>query len=116
MTKMKELTQETFRQFVYDYKEQPRLLPSAPVFIDFYSQFCQPCKMMEPVIDQLSTEYKDIQFYKAETSECSELCSLFNFVSVPTFVLINPNGNVTIISGATPKVKLKEAIEKHLKE
>lgn len=73
------------------------------VFVDFYAEWCGPCKMTAPVIEQLATEQKDITFYKVDVDQNSELASQYSVFSIPTFVIFK-NGQIAAqFSGAMSK-------------
>ena len=68
-----------FKKEVLDYK--------GLVFVDFYADWCGPCKMTEPVIEELSKELKDIKFVKVNVDENPELTSPYQVFSIPTFMI-----------------------------
>lgn len=82
--------------------------------IDFYGEFCMPCKMLSPIIDQLITQYKDsdnVDIQKLDIEENVELAKLHNIRSVPTILFIKNDEVVDKINGATSKKVILDKIE-----
>ena len=73
------------------------------VFVDFYAEWCGPCKMTAPIIEQLATEQKDITFYKVDVDKNSELASQYSVFSIPTFVIFKDGQIAAQFSGAMGK-------------
>lgn len=67
---------------------------SGTVLIDFYAEWCMPCKMMSPVIEELAKEYDEVKFVKINVDENEDLAIEYNVVSIPTLVVMK-NGEVT---------------------
>lgn len=61
---------------------------SEKVFIDFYADWCGPCKMVEPEVKKLANEVKDVEFVKVNIDRAKELADLFKIQAIPTFVMI----------------------------
>jgi len=97
-------TQTTFKQDVLDKK--------GLVFVDFFAEWCGPCKMTGPIIDQLAQEKKDILFYKVNVDENGDLASQYSIFSIPTFVLFKDGSIVGQFSGAMGKEGFEEEIRK----
>lgn len=57
------------------------------VFVDFYAEWCGPCKMTGPIIDELSNEMKNLKFVKVNVDESPELSSSYQVFSIPTFMI-----------------------------
>lgn len=113
----KKLTTTEFIELVFDYTKEKewKFKGSKPAIIDFYADWCAPCKMVAPVLEQLSEEYKDkIDIYKVNTEQESELSSVFGIMSIPTFLFIPMEGVPSLEPGAFPKQAFKEIIEEHL--
>jgi thioredoxin len=86
-----------------------------PAIIDFYAQWCGPCRMLSPVLEDVSVEYAGkIDFYKVNVDEENELASYFGIRSIPTLIFISRNGQMQRSQGAMGKAQLKQAIEKIL--
>ena len=114
----KHLTKEQFMAQVYDYKSHPgsfKFLGKRPALIDFYAAWCGPCKMLSPVLEELSNEYAGkVDIYKINVDEEEDLASLFAIRSIPTLIFIEKDGTMHRSQGAIGKPQLKEAIEKVL--
>lgn len=112
------LTSEQFMARVGDYKSNPghfEFLGDKPALIDFYAEWCGPCKMLAPVLEELSGEYAGkVDIYKVNVDEEEELAMLFGIRSIPTLIFIGQDGTMHRSQGAMGKPQLKEAIEKTL--
>jgi len=111
---MEHLTKETFKEKIFDYenKKEWEFNKELPAIIDFYADWCGPCKMVAPVLEELSNEYKDkINIYKVNTDQENELAGLFEISSIPTILFIPVNGKPQVSVGALPKNGFKKAIK-----
>lgn len=109
------LTKEQFLRRIADYEKNPdsfRFLGSRPVLIDFYAGWCGPCKMLAPLLEEVSDEYAGrVDIYKVDVEQEEELAALFRVRSIPTLVYIPMDGQIRVTQGAVGKPQLKEAIE-----
>ena len=86
-----------------------------PAIIDFYADWCGPCKMVTPILEELSNEYKDkLIIYKVDTEQERELSSVFGIRSIPSILFIPVEGQPMMQAGALPKSVLKNIIEGEL--
>ena len=86
-----------------------------PAIIDFYADWCGPCKSIAPVLEELSDEYKGrLSIYKVDTDKEVELSSLFRIQSIPTLLFIPAEGAPMMQRGAIPKSAFKQVIEERL--
>jgi thioredoxin 1 len=111
------LTTGEFKQKVFDYTTETewKYQGTIPAIIDFYADWCGPCKMVAPVLEELAKEYEGkIVIYKVDTEAESELAEIFNIRSIPTFLFIPMNDSPVLQPGAFPKKVFKEVIEDHL--
>ena len=111
------MTLQDFREIIFDFeKEQEwRYKGSLPAIIDFYADWCGPCKTVAPVLEELSHEYEgQLIIYKVDTEKEAELSSLFGIQSIPTFLFIPMDGNPMVQSGAIPKKAFQQVIEQRL--
>lgn len=111
------LTKQTFLEKVFDYEKNKdwNYQGERPAVIDFWAPWCGPCKMVGPIIDELSDEYKGkVDFYKINTDEEQELAGAFGIRSIPSLLFIPKEGQPKMAVGAVPKESMKEAIEKEL--
>ena len=85
------------------------------IFIDFYADWCEPCKVLEQILEELMPEYKDrIIFYKVNIEEESQLSEIFEVKHIPHFVTISKDGGVSPGDGALNKETLKYFLEELL--
>lgn len=111
------LTKETFLTKVFNYEKNQdwKFEGDLPAVIDFWAPWCGPCKMVGPIIDELSEEYKGkVNFYKVNTDEEQELGSVFGIKSIPSMLFVPKEGQPKMSVGALPKESLIEAVEKEL--
>ena len=119
-SKMKtiELTKADFLQKVMNYEENPtewKYVGDKPCIIDFYANWCGPCKMVAPILEELAAEYEgQIYVYKVNTEEQQELAGAFGIQSIPSLLFCPMEGQPQMAQGALPKETLKEAINEVL--
>lgn len=114
---MEHLTKETFIEKIHDFDNDAewQFKGDLPVVIDFYADWCGPCKMVAPILEELSEEYKGkINIYKVNTEEHQELAAAFNIRSIPSLLFIPKNGKPQMAMGALPKESFKKAFEEIL--
>lgn len=112
-----QLTTRGFKEKIFDYdtvndwKYQGEL----PAIIDFYADWCGPCKMVAPVLEELSKEYEGrLLIYKVNTDIEQELAAVFGIQSIPTILFIDAAGEPIMQPGAFPKHVFKKVIEESL--
>ena len=112
------LTKETFIEKVFDYEKgkEWKFKGDKPAIIDFYADWCGPCKAVSPILDELSKEYEGkIDILKIDTEKESELAALFGIRSIPSILFIPQEGKPQMSQGALPKEGFKEAFKDILK-
>ena len=113
-----QLTTELFKTEIFDYtqSEDWNYQGDVPVIIDFYADWCGPCKMVAPVLEELSKEYEGkLKIYKVDTEAEQELSSVFGIRSIPSILFVPTGGKQPMMqAGALPKNALKDVIEKEL--
>jgi thioredoxin 1 len=112
-----QLTADEFRQKVFDFEKNKewKYEGTLPAVVDFWAPWCGPCRMVGPVIDELSKEYEGkVNFYKVNTDEEQELSSMFGIQSIPSLLFIPINGEPKMAMGALPKKELKRIVEDEL--
>lgn len=97
-------------KFTRDNFENEALKSSLPVLVDFYAEWCGPCRMLGPIIDEIAEEASDFKVGKVNIDEQPELATGYQIMSVPTLVVIK-NGEVTNrITGVTSKQKILDML------
>ena len=111
------ITKEDFAKKVYDIKnvksaDDLKLIGNKPVVIDFYAPWCGPCKMLEPIFEEVSEEYKSkVDFYKVDIDEELEIAVAFGIRSVPMMLYIPTEGKPNLEVGAPNKDQLKYLVD-----
>ncbi|MCB0409008.1 MAG: thioredoxin [Flavobacteriales bacterium] len=111
------LTNEKFKSDIFNYEESQdwNFKGELPAIIDFYADWCGPCKMVAPILEELSEEYAGkINIYKVNTEIEQELSAAFNIRSIPSILFIPKEKQPMMQAGALPKNVLSEVIEKEL--
>jgi len=114
---LEHLTKQTFLDKVFNFEVNKdwKFEGELPAIIDFYADWCGPCKMVAPILEELSTEYNGkINIYKIDTEAEQELAAAFNIRSIPSMLFIPMNGQPQMAVGALPKDALKNTISKVL--
>ena len=112
------LTKETFLQKVFNFEENKewKFEGNKPALIDFYADWCGPCKMLAPILEQLSEEYGDkIDIYKIDTEAEQELSAAFGIRSIPSMLFCPLGEEPQMANGALPKADLERIIAEVLK-
>ncbi len=115
---LEHLTKETFMSKVFNFEtnKEWKYEGTRPAIIDFYADWCGPCRMVAPILEELKTEYGDkLEIYKVNTEEQSELSSLFGIRSIPSLLFIPLEGQPQMAMGALPKDTFRKAINDVLK-
>ena len=86
--------------------DQEVLHSNKPVLVDFYADWCGPCKMMGPIIDQMANEMTDVKVCKINSDEEPELATQFNILSIPTVIAFKDGKAVNQSVGVAPKDRL----------
>ena len=110
------LTTEKFKEEIFDYTKEKewKYKGDKPAIIDFYADWCGPCKMIAPVLEELSEERKEVNIYKVDTEVELELSGVFQIRSIPSMLFIPMEGQPMMQAGALPKGALEEIIDKEL--
>jgi len=108
------LTKETFKNKVFDYENNSewKYEGDLPAIIDFYADWCGPCKMVEPVLEELAEEYDGkMHIYKIDTDAEQELAAAFGIQSIPSMLFIPMGEKPQMAMGALPKDTIKKAMK-----
>ena len=100
------LTKETFLNKVFNYEKNKEweFEGEKPCIIDFYADWCGPCKVVAPVLEELAKDFDGkIDVFKVNTEEEQELASVFGIRSIPSFLFVPSEGKPQMAMGAMPK-------------
>ena len=115
---LEHLTKETFQSKVFNWEQNKewKYEGTVPCLIDFYADWCGPCKMVAPVLEELQGEYGDkLVIYKVNTEEQQELAGMFGIRSIPSLLFVPLEGQPQMAMGALPKSTFVQAISDVLK-
>jgi len=108
------LTTEDFKEKVFNYETEKewKYQGPLPAIVDFYADWCAPCRMVAPVLEDLAREYAGkITVYKVNTENEQELASVFGIQSIPTLLFIPKEGQPQAAMGALPKETFEKVIK-----
>lgn len=111
------LTTGDFKKNIFDYtaNQEWKYEGKLPAIIDFYADWCGPCKMVAPILEELSKEYEGkVMIYKVDTEAEQELAAVFNIRSIPTFLFIPVDGEPAMQPGALSKDTFEKVIAEYL--
>lgn len=114
---MESLTKHSFLQKIFDYEQNKewKYEGELPCVIDFYADWCGPCKMVEPVLQELSEEYQGkLNIYRINTEDQQELAATFNIQSIPSLLFVPLNDKPQMAVGALPKNTFRKKISEIL--
>ncbi len=114
---LEHLTNETFKEKIFNYEanKEWKFEGETPAIIDFYADWCGPCKVIAPILEELKAEYGDkLDIFKVNTEEQRELSSVFGIQSIPSLLFIPKEGQPQMAMGALPKETFKQAISEVL--
>lgn len=112
-----QLTKETFFEKVFNWEKNQdwKFEGELPCIIDFYADWCQPCKMVAPILEELSEEYAGkMNVYKVNTEQEQELAGAFGIRSIPSMLFVPANDKPQMAVGALPKESILKAMEEVL--
>ena len=109
------LTKAEFLAKVYNFEKNPeewKYEGDKPAIVDFYADWCGPCKLTSPIIEELSEEHKDVSFVKVNVDNNQELASQYSVFSIPTFIVFKDGKLATQFVGAMGKEGFEEQLNK----
>ena len=113
-----ELTSETFKEKVFNYVDNKEWVYEGdkPAIIDFWAPWCGPCKMVGPILEELSEEYEGkVDIFKVNVDENPEISQAFGIQSIPSLLFVPLNEQPQMAMGGLPKETFKQAINETLK-
>jgi thioredoxin len=111
------LTKDAFIEKVFDYETQKEweYKGDLPCIIDFYADWCMPCKTVAPILEEIAEDYDGkVHVYKINTEEEQELAAAFGIQSIPSLLFIPMEGKPQMAVGALPKESLEKAMQEVL--
>jgi len=111
---LEKLTLASFKEKVFDFENNQdwKFEGDKPCVIDFYADWCGPCKAVTPVLEELKKEYGDkLEIYKIDTEKEQELASVFGIRSIPSLLFVPKEGEPQMAQGALPKESFKQAFK-----
>ena len=108
------LSKKTFLEKVFNYEvnKEWKFEGDLPCIIDFYADWCGPCKMVAPILEELSEDYKGkVNIYKVDTEAEQELAAAFGIRSIPSILFVPKNAQPQMAQGALPKHQLEQIIK-----
>ena len=112
------LTNETFASKVFDYakNEEWKYAGSAPAIVDFWAEWCGPCRMISPILEEISRDYEGkLNVYKVNVDEQTDVAAAFGIQSIPSLLFIPMNEMPRLAVGAQPKAAIMKLVKEVLK-
>ena len=111
------LTAKQFKTKIFNYEQQRtwKYEGTQPAVIDFYATWCTPCRVFEPVVNKVASDYKEqIVTYRVDIDQEKELAQLFGITSIPAVLFIPKEGKPSLAQGAVPEALLVRAVQELL--
>ncbi|MDP8204331.1 MAG: thioredoxin [Candidatus Tenebribacter mawsonii] len=118
IVKPEHLTLESFKEKVFDFENETewKYIGELPAIIDFYADWCGPCKKIAPIMEELAIEYDGkVKIYKIDTEDQKQLASIFGIRSIPSILFIPVGAQPQMSTGALPKENFVQMIKEILK-
>lgn len=115
--KVQHITSDQFVKYVNDFRTSPKysLKSELPCVVDMYTDWCKPCKMIAPLLDQLAKEYQGkVNFLKINIDEQPEIANFYQVQAIPTMMFCPKNGEMKVEVGGADKATIKERVQKYL--
>ncbi len=110
---IQELTTNQFIEEIHDYRESPDIVnkKGKPIILDFYADWCAPCKTLSPVLEKIAQEFSGIEVRKVNVEDEAELTQTFEIAALPSIFLIPVEGDPKFLVGVPPEEVLRTAIK-----
>ncbi|MBO7301968.1 MAG: thioredoxin [Bacteroidaceae bacterium] len=108
------ITSAEFAAKVADINSEWKYLGDKPAVVDFYADWCPPCRMIAPVLDEIAKENPNIYVYKVNIDDCPDIAKAYNVVSIPTLLFIPMSGEPVREVGFLTKGVIENIIKEHL--
>jgi thioredoxin len=106
------ITSEQFITLVADYHKEWKYVGKKPCVVDFYADWCRPCRMMEPAFAKVAEKYADkVNFYKINVDYNKDISNAYQITGIPTLFFCSTNGKLTRISGYLTEEQITEKVE-----
>ena len=116
---VKYLNMDSFKDRVHNFEENNnewKFKGDKPCIIDFYADWCQPCKMLAPILDEIAKTYEGkVDIYKVDTEKEQELSAAFGIRSIPSLLFVPMNDKPQMAAGMLDKKALENVIKDVLK-
>lgn len=115
---MEVLNSKTFREKVFDFEKNKewKFSGSRPAIVDFYADWCAPCRMVAPILARLSERYAgQIDIYKVDTEASPDLAAMFGIRGIPSLLFIPKDGQPAMSAGMMPEEGFEQAISELFK-
>lgn len=112
------LTLDSFKEKIFDFEasQEWNYKGDKPAIIDFYADWCGPCKAVAPVLEELAEEYKGkVDIYKIDTEKEQQLAGMFGIRSIPSLLFVPVDDKPQMAAGALPKESFQKAISEIFK-
>ena len=115
---IEQLTKETFKEKIFDFENSKEwnFKGENPAIIDFYADWCAPCKAVAPILEELAYDYNgEVDIYKINTEQEIELSGMFGIRSIPSILFVPKEEQPQMAAGALPKASFEQAIQEIFK-
>lgn len=115
---MEVLNNKTFKEKIFDFEKSKewKFAGSKPVIVDFYADWCAPCRALSPILQNVAQQYDGlVEVYKVDTQASPELAQMFGIRGIPSLLFIPTEGQPAMSSGVMPEESFQKAIQELFK-